>query len=152
MNDVCNSIIDGISIKLDEIFNQDGDKYEIYGEEIKQGLKEPCFFIKLLKSSQNQVVRNRYFRRQSFDIHYFPESSIQAEKEMLNIADKLYETLEYIKCENDIFRGTEMNHEIVDNVLHFFVDYNFYTIKKTEDTEYIKEFEYKQEVKNEESN
>lgn len=151
MGDVCNNIINGISIKLDEIFNQDGDKYEIYSEEIKQGLKEPCFFIKLLKSSKEQVIGNRYFRRQAFDIHYFPKSSTQSEKEMLNMVDKLYEALEYIKCEDEIFRGTEMKHEIVDNVLHFFVDYNFYTIKEKENAEFINQFQYKQEVKNEEN-
>ena len=40
-----NSIIEAISISLNEEF---GDGYEIHMEEIKQGLKEPCFFIACL--------------------------------------------------------------------------------------------------------
>ena len=40
-----NNVIAGIAIALNEEF---GDDYEIYTEEIKQDLKEPCFFITLL--------------------------------------------------------------------------------------------------------
>ena len=43
-----NAIISGISITLDGAFG-----YEVYGEEIKQGLKEPCFFIKCFFYSCN---------------------------------------------------------------------------------------------------
>lgn len=36
-----NDIIVGISTAL---YKEFGDEYEIYQEEIRQGLKEPCFF------------------------------------------------------------------------------------------------------------
>lgn len=35
-----NKVIDGISKAINEEF---GDEYNIYTEEIEQGLKEPCF-------------------------------------------------------------------------------------------------------------
>ena len=38
-----NDIIDGVSIKLNELF---GEKYTIYTNNVKQGLQFPCFFIK----------------------------------------------------------------------------------------------------------
>lgn len=37
-----NSIIEAISVSLNGEF---GDDYEIHMEEIKQGLKEPCFLL-----------------------------------------------------------------------------------------------------------
>ena len=37
-----NSIVEAISCSLNKEF---GDDYEIHNEEIKQGLKEPCFFM-----------------------------------------------------------------------------------------------------------
>ncbi len=44
-------IIDGISIRINEVF---GDDYEIYSEDIEQGFKEPCFFI-LPLNQKNQL-------------------------------------------------------------------------------------------------
>ena len=40
-----NEIIDAISIALDSEFE---DGYKIHKDEIKQDLKEPCFFIQLI--------------------------------------------------------------------------------------------------------
>lgn len=44
-----NSIVEAISCSLNKEF---GDDYEIHNEEIKQGLKEPCFFYCLLEPKQ----------------------------------------------------------------------------------------------------
>ena len=44
-----NMLIEAISIALNGEF---GDEYEIHMEEIKQDLKEPCFFIQSLKPEQ----------------------------------------------------------------------------------------------------
>lgn len=44
-----NRIIDGISIRINEVF---GDDYEIYSEDIEQGFKEPCFFYITFKSKK----------------------------------------------------------------------------------------------------
>lgn len=45
-----NSIVEAISCSLNKEF---GDDYEIHNEEIKQGLKEPCFFIACLNPNNN---------------------------------------------------------------------------------------------------
>lgn len=122
-----NDLIDGISIKLNQVF---GDGKRIYSETVKQGLKEPCFFIAVLNPSQIQVVGNRYFRQHSFDVHYFP--AVQDSKnELHEVASLLFDALEYITLINgDLVHGTEMRYETVDGVLHFFVDYNMY-VRKT---------------------
>lgn len=106
---------------------------KVYGEEIAQGFQEPCFFVKLFPVAQNQVMGRRYKRYHSFDIHYFPESSEGANDEMHDMAEQLYDLLEYLEVEGDLYRGTKMKHEIISGVLHFFVDYDFYVYKKAEE-------------------
>ena len=94
-----------------------------YGEEIRQGFEEPCFFVKLLNASQTQELNTRYRRTHSFDIHYFPQDN--SNEEAHDMAEKLYDALELIEYDGVQYQGTGMNHEIVDGVLHFFVDYAF---------------------------
>lgn len=94
-----------------------------YGDEIRQGFVEPCFFVKLLNASQTQELNIRYRRTHSFDIHYFPQDN--SNEEAHDMAEKLYDALELIEYDGVQYNGTGMNHEIVDGVLHFFVDYAF---------------------------
>ncbi|WP_102274092.1 phage tail terminator family protein [Cytobacillus massiliigabonensis] len=121
-----NGIIDGISIKLYQEF---GDGYEIYSEEIKQGLIEPCFFIAFLRYGQTQIIGQRYFKEHFFDIHYFPVSTQDKNFELNEVAEELTDALEYITVNGDLVRGTNLNGEIVDGVLHFFVNYNMHVYK-----------------------
>lgn len=121
-----NKLIDGISIKLNQVF---GDKKRIYDGSVEQGLKEPCFLITILNSSQTQKIGLRYFRQHSFDIHYFP-SIRDDNNELQGMGSDLFDALEYVTIENgDLVRGTKMNYEVVDGVLHFFVNYNMFVTK-----------------------
>ena len=131
-----NDLIDGISVKLNQVF---GDGVRIYSESVKQGLKEPCFFITVLNPTQNPMIGARYFREHSFDIHYFP-SKDGGNQEIQDVASKLFDALEYITLlDGDLVRGTEMHYEKVDGVLHFFVDYNFHVIKHKAPDAYMEE-------------
>lgn len=123
-----NKLIESIAIKLNQEF---GDGFAIYSENVEQGLKEPCFFILLLTSNQRQIVRKRYFREHPFDIHYYPSTN-DKNQEFLDVVDKLNDALEYITMDNNLIRGTKMNHEIVDDVLHFFVNYDLFIYKEPE--------------------
>lgn len=123
-----NDLIDGISIKLNQVF---GDGKKIYSESVKQGLKEPCFFIAVLNPLQTQIIGNMYLRQQPFDVHYFP--IIQGSKNELHaMASDLFIALEYVTLINgDLVHGTKMSYEVVDDVLHFFVNYDM-RIRKVE--------------------
>ncbi|HBE9334530.1 TPA: hypothetical protein KNH13_002699 [Clostridioides difficile] len=123
-----NNIIDGISIKLDKSF---GNEYTIYSEDVEQGINEPCFFIVPINSSKASYPNARELKKNSFDVHYFPKSNDKS-FEINEIAEMLLEELEYIEIDGDLVRGTNMNFEIIDNVLHFFVDYNYFTIKSND--------------------
>jgi hypothetical protein len=133
-------IIDGISLKLNQVF---GDGYEIYGDtNIVQGLKEPCFFIVLLNPTHTQFIGQRYFRNNPFMIQYFPKNE-EDNIEMHDVASELFEALEYITLSNgDSLQGTSMNYEIIDGVLHFKVNYNMILTKK-EFYELMEELKYR---------
>lgn len=114
-----NKVLHGITRTLRGLFPD----YRIYDEEVPQDLHPPAFFVKLLTMEQLQELGIRYWRYHSFDIHYFdPNYSNVA---MHNMAEQLYEHLRWIEIDGKLYRGTSLNHEIVDRVLHFFVDYNF---------------------------
>jgi hypothetical protein len=117
-----NDIRDGVISALDALY----PSINIYGEEVKQGLEEPRFFVKVLTAGQNREVNRRYKRMHSFDVHYFS----QANEDKHGVAENLYAGLEYIQAAGMPFRGTAMRYEIIDRVLHFFVDYNFHVMRQ----------------------
>ena len=122
-------IIDGIAVVINSIF---GDEIEIYKDNVTQGLKEPCFFVAILKPEVTPLIGTRSIRNNSFDIQYFPKES---NTEMLDVAEKLINSLEFITLLNgDILHGTGVSYEIIDNVLHFFISYNLTMIKVTDKT------------------
>ena len=124
-----NKIIDGIAVAINSIFC---DEIEIYKDNVTQGLKEPCFFIAILKPEVTPLIGTRSIRNNSFDIQYFPKES---NTEMLDVAEKLINSLEFITLLNgDILHGTGVSYEIIDNVLHFFISYNLTMIKVTDKT------------------
>lgn len=115
-----NDIIDAISIKLDQVF---GDGCRIYSEDVKQGLKEPCFFIAVLNPSQSQIIGSRFSREYPVDIHYFPKAK-ENNNEMMTVTDKMMSEMDVVTMINgDNIRGNDIRFEVVDGVLHFFVKY-----------------------------
>lgn len=124
-----NSIIEAISISLNDEF---GDDYETHMEEIKQGLKEPCFFITCLNPTTELFLGKRYFRTNQFCIQYFPETN-EKQRECNGVAERMLQCLEYITIygEDKPIMGTKMKYEVVDGVLNFFVNYDCF-IRKTE--------------------
>lgn len=132
-----NKIIIGISQALDAEFNSENEGYIIHTENVEQGLEEPCFFIFSLNPSSKQLVGNRYERKYPFDIHFFPNTELVDGVSTINnqineVTERLFTALEYITVDNSLVRGTSINAEIVDNVLHFFINFNMIVKKETE--------------------
>jgi hypothetical protein len=123
-----NKIIDGISIAINSCF---GDEYEIYTESVEQGLQEPCFSIVCLNPTIEQFLGSRYFRQNQFCIHYFP-SSKDKRAECYSVMEKLSNALEIIEANGETTRGTQMHGEFVDDMLHFFVNYDMFVYKQEE--------------------
>lgn len=142
-----NKVITGISQALDAEFNSENEEYTIYTEDVEQGLDEPCFFIFSLKPSNRQLVGNRYKRKYPFDIHYFPKDESNYNNEINEVTERLFTALEYISIDSGLIRGTNMNAETVDNVLHFFIDFNMIVRKEIPKDPYMENLEMMEEVK-----
>jgi hypothetical protein len=117
-----NKIIDGI---IDALTTEFGDGYEVYTENIEQGLEEPCFSIRCLKPTNEHFFGEKYFRTNQFCIHYFPESA-DTQYECFAVLERLFKAMEYIIVDDDLTRGTEMKSEWNGDVLHFFVNYDMF--------------------------
>lgn len=116
-----NEIIGGIAGALYESF---GEGYEIYQNNVQQGLKEPCFFIGLLKPSVRPLLGRRRIRTVPFDICYFPKTAGD-NREMQEAAEQMLDSLTFIRLgEGGLLHGSKMSWEIVDDMLHFFVTYS----------------------------
>ena len=139
-----NAVIYGISTALNTEF---GSSYKIYMEEVKQDLKESCFFILCSNSARKLFAGKRYLNQNIFCIQYFPETE-NVYQECNQIMERLYDCLEYIflSAEEKTLRGTQMNGKIVENVLNFFVNYDFFTYKTGEE-ETMEAIEIKNGVK-----
>lgn len=122
MNITVNDVRDGVIGKLDELYPD----VKVTGEEIQQGLGSRRFFVKILTAGHTKELGRRYRRVHSFDVHYFGPTN----EELHSRAETLYGGLEYITVPGGITRGTRMRHEIVNEVLHFFVDYDFRVIQE----------------------
>lgn len=97
---------------------------EIMGEEIKQGLKPPCFFVRLLEPAHEQELGRRYIRYHPFVVRYYAPD--RANDAMYDMAEQLTSALQQITVAGRPVRGIGMRFEIVDEILHFFVEYNFH--------------------------
>lgn len=139
-----NSIIEAIGIALNAEF---GDRYEIHREAMEQGLEEPCFFIFCIHPTNQQFLGTRYLRTNQFCIQYFPESQ-EKRQECYTVAERMWQCLEYvvIRDEDKPIRGTRMKYEVVDDILHFFVNYDLFVYKGKESV-VMEEFSSRSQVK-----
>lgn len=117
-----NSIIEGIAVALNGEF---GDEYKIYVEKERQDLKEPCFFVSCLNPTHTRILGRRFMRGNFFVLQYFPQNGQREKEECNEVAERLYDCLEWITVSGDLVMGAGMRYEIVDGVLNFFVHYSF---------------------------
>lgn len=132
---------------IEALVNALNSEIPIYINEVKQNLQLPCFKILTLNLEKKRQLGNRYKLIQNFDILYYPESDNDCTLECISILENLNEALEYIVIDKDYIRGFNMHGEIINDVLHFFVDYNIFMLK-IDKPKYMKKLEIKGEIKN----
>ncbi|WP_374048187.1 DUF6838 family protein [Clostridium sp. MB40-C1] len=123
--------INNLKIGINQTLDEEFPNITIYNEKIEQDFEEPCFFIKILSSAQDKEFNERYKKNVFFDIHYFSDKE-DINSDCNDMADSLYELLEYVKVGNSLYRSTDMTHEVIDGVLHFFLQFNYKVIKEIE--------------------
>ena len=123
-------IIDGICQIIRAKF---GDKYKIYTDEVEQGLTTPCFFITCLISNKTCFLGKRYKHTNLFMIQFIPDEK-EENKKCIKVSNTLDECLEYLKTTFALIRGSNTNSEIVEGVLNYKINYNYFSYT-TEDEE-----------------
>lgn len=117
-------MIDTVIKSISKVLNTQYPDIVIYREDMPQGFIEPCFYIALLNTSKKPLLNNRFILNIPVDVHYFPSISKNKKEEMYNKSIELYSVLKRITLIDDgLLNGFNFNTEIIDNVLHFFVEY-----------------------------
>lgn len=110
----------GILARLDEL-EPDYDKYD---EQIQQGFSEPAFFVRQIDGAQEQKLGQRFTRMLMFEIKFFPNpDSLTVKAACQNMASRLYESLVYVVWDGITYKGLRLRHEVIEDVLHFFVSF-----------------------------
>ncbi len=120
------SIMEAVGIALNAEF---GDGYEAYIEEMPQDMDGHSFFIQCLNPTNKLFRGRKYFRRNQFCVQYFPLSEEDRNRECHAVGERLLSCLEYVEMDDGPVMGTEMKYEVVDGVLHFFVNYDLFVYK-----------------------
>ncbi|MBB6218661.1 hypothetical protein HNQ80_004835 [Anaerosolibacter carboniphilus] len=139
-----NDIRIGINQALDSNF----PGINIYGEEIKQGFNEPCFFVKVLSDSLSREFNRRYRKTVFFDIHYFSDKELKVNEDCCAVAERLYSVLDYIHVGSNCLRSNNKRYEIVDGVLHFFLELETHMLKNQGQIPYMETLEKEAKLKN----
>lgn len=113
-----NDVRYAVQVALDDAFPD----IEVSGEEIKQDLDAPHFFVRLLEPGHTKELGRRYRRDHPFVVRYF--SPDRSNNDMYNMGEKLTSVLEWITVGGRVWPGQQMRAEIINEVLHFFVSYN----------------------------
>ena len=123
-----NDIIYGITKAL----NQEFEGVPVYAEPLKQGFKEPCFFVYCTESTNRIYLGKRYLAQNAFCVTYFPKLSNRQKEECNDVAERLCNCLECVDIDDAMggqIRGTNMKHTVSDGVLVFTLNYDAFYYK-----------------------
>ena len=124
INDVQHAVISA----LEEAF----PGIPVFGEGTSQASNPPCFVVRLLESSHIQELGRRYRRNYPFVVRCY--SANGTDEQLYAMAEQLITALKLITASGTATVGTGMKFEIVDEVLHFYVAYNFLVWEAKPDT------------------
>lgn len=129
-------IISGIANVLDQNYHDTA----IYAQEVKQHMKEPCFFIQSLEVGTSKRLAYRYDQVRPFEIVYFPKKKEDV-IEIRKILDELPFLLEFIQLPDGPVTGSKMESKIEDGLGHFLVNYDFPVRRQVDEGPNMEEIE-----------
>lgn len=123
----------------------DGFKNEIttvYKDTPLEGMVKPCFFIQQLNTTHVKGLRNSGERIYFLDVRCHPNDKEDTKQTYCNaVGHKLFEVLDNITISGKRVTASNMRFEIMDNVLHFFVEYSFRVNKMGESIDKMRTLE-----------
>lgn len=115
-------------------------KIKIYDNAVSQGCMDGCFFVKSSIVPRKHQLGNIYQHSEKVEIRYFVPNE-ESEDIALIMINELTDLMEYIQIDGQYFRGKDMECNITDRILHFYVTYQTRVIQEevTEETMQILE-------------
>ena len=100
--------------------------FEIYPDEVPQGLAPPCFTVSC-GPSVKRVIGKRFRRDFDICINFFPRSE-EKHGECADVEERLFSALQYISVDGDLLRGEDMSRKLSDGILSFNVRFGTFVI------------------------
>lgn len=135
-----------IVVKLRELF----PNITVYKEKIEQGIRYPHFFILPLNTTYEKELGLRGWVYYQVNIRYRPTKDFNSKYSDLEQAGTdLMWALDTITVEGYPLHGRDMNYQIVDGVLQFFINFRM-RIKQEQEIEKMLVLKNSAEIKEEE--
>lgn len=127
------NVLSGVSAALSAEF----DGFEIYLDDVPQGLAPPCFTV-VCSPSVKQVIGKRFRRDFDICVHFFPGTD-EKYGECADAEERLFTALQYIDVDGDLLRGEDMSRKLSDGILSFNVRFGTFVLdtEKAEAMEHL---------------
>lgn len=129
MNTIKQKLLNSITTQLDYFF----DDIDIYSEHIPQNFSTPCFTIKFIKYEEQVLLAGRYKLFNTINIQYYDGNSNDISSSNLEynlISSKLFDCMRRLSFDHSSILGQNLSSSIEQNILNFYIDYDFYIFKK----------------------
>lgn len=135
-----------IVVKLRELFPD----ITVYKEKIEQGIRYPHFFILPLNTTYEKELGLRGWVYYQVNIRYRPTQDFNSKySDLEQVGTDLMWALDTITVAGYPLRGRDMNYQIVDGVLQFFINFRM-RIKQEQEIEKMLVLTNSAEIKEEE--
>lgn len=120
-------LVNGLAARVKELYPE----FAIYDEVVRQGMKEPCFFIKVVAVRFRKELSGRYRLQVTIDLHYFNSKH----NEVMNhdfriVGQRISEELEAVSVADKVLRIGDKESKAVDDVLHVLFDVSVVLFRK----------------------
>lgn len=123
----------------------------VYKEKVEQGLKYPSFFILQLAVNKEDDLRPFQWLNFQMNIRYRPTRDYNSKRSELDqLGLDMMDGLETVEVDGKPLRGRDVNYQIIDGVLQFFINFRMRVKREQEDGEKMLVLENSAYIKEEE--
>lgn len=115
-----------VRFAADSLATEFGGDIPIYAEEVKQGVKKPCFFINTESVKEVPYMGERFLCKSRLLITFYPADSLDKHSQCEQTASRLFNCLKFVETDDRPIMGSGMSCEIKEGVLYFHVNYNMF--------------------------
>lgn len=131
-------LICAVSKKIRDAWSE----YEVYTENVHQGVKKPCFFVQCEKTEKVDMLQRRFFVRVTVKI-VFENDNDSALYDGECITARMFDLLSALEIDGQIFNGRKVYGKWEDGRLVVRCCYDVYTVNEKEDTALMESVEVK---------